>query len=380
MLFYDLNHFLRLSADLNYLLVVKPTNWRSVLEGVLGEHRPTAATQQILIETMEYIDGVYGHKRRRLGAQAIIHPLRATALLAGSMSTILHLDLMASLLHDRFEDFPPASEPADFGELIDAPLRAILFNLPEDERWFLTERLYWLTKQPGESYYRYIGRMLHQARRTPEAVRVKLADRLDNTLDMRMDLKDTFNQVDFFEQLFQMMFLPSYHPYKPEVPHAVRTSMDGSERLYQLYKNIVLISLVRQRQAAADDAISHALFEALVRASIKEAQRIALHIFSYHQTNISRMRELVIETMIYVNEGGVDAVTAPKLGKKLDGLFVEYFSVPDKKLRRKKLQELYKDKDLMVEASLAFIVIFYRFLDDAGYFVHGISEEGIHPE
>jgi len=29
---------------------------------------------------------------------------------------------------------------------------------------------------------------------------------------------------------------------------------------------------------------------------------------------------------------------------------------------------------------MAFIVIFYRFLDDPGYFVRGISEEGIHPE
>ncbi len=376
---YDLNLFLRLSADLNYLLVVKPTDWRSVLETVIGEHKPSRAVQELLMETMAYIDQVYGRKRRRLGAQAIIHPLRATALLSSSMPAILHLDLMAALLHDRFEDFPPASKPADFGELVDPPLRAIMARLPEDERWFLTERLYWLTKQPGESYYRYIGRMLNQACRTPEAVRVKLADRLDNTLDMRMDLKDTFSQVDFFEQLFQMMFLPNYHPFKPEVPHAVRTGMDGSERLYQLYKNIVLISLVRQRNAAAGDAISHALFEALLRASIKEAQRIALHIFSYHQTDISRMRELIIETMIYVHEGGIDAVTAPVLGKRLDGLLVEYFNEPDRQIRRKKLQELYRDKDLMVEASVAFIVIFYCFLNDPDYYLQGISEEGINP-
>jgi hypothetical protein len=56
-------------------------------------------------------------------------------------------------------------------------------------------------------------------------------------------------------------------------------------------------------------------------------------------------------------------------------------SGPDRRrVRTRNLAELYKDKDLMVEASIAFIVIFYRFLDDPAYFVHGISEEGIKVE
>jgi len=377
---YDLEVFLRLSADLNYLLVVKPTSWSSVLDKILNEQHLPVAKQEILLETMEYLDQVYGRKRRRLGPQAIIHPLRATALLVRSMPAPLHLDMMASLLHDRFEDFPSVSRPADFGESIDPPLRAIMNKLPEDEQWFLTERLYWLTKRSGENYYRYIGRMLGEACRTPEAVRVKLADRLDNTLDMRMDFRHANDNIDFFEELFQMMFLPSYHPNKSNFTHPSHSAMDGSERLYQLYKNIVLISLVRQKKAAEDDAISNALFKILVQASIKEAKRIAQHIFSYHQTDITRMRELVIETMQYIMEGGIDAVTAPTLGKMLDGLFLKWFNEPDRRVRTRNLAELYKDKDLMVEASIAFIVIFYRFIDDPAYFVHGISEEGIKVE
>jgi len=377
---YDLDVFLRLSADLNYLLVVKPTNWPSVLDKVLNEQHLPFAQEEILLETMIYLDQVYGRKRRRLGAQAIIHPLRTTALLVRSMPNPQHLDLLAALLHYRFEDFPPASRPAYFGETIDPALRSIMYKLPEDERWFLTERLYWLTKRSGENYYRYIGRMLGEACRTPEAVRVKLADRLDNTLDMRMDFHHAFDNIDFFEELFQTMFLPTYHPNKGNYPHPSHSGMDGSERLYQLYKNIVLISLVRKKEAVADDAISSVLFKMLVHASIKEAKRIALHIFSYHQTDLNRMRELVIETMQYIHQGGIDVVTAPMLGKRLDGLFLRWFNEPDRSLRKRNLAELYKDKDLMVEASMAFIVIFYRFLDDPGYFVRGISEEGIHPE
>ena len=46
---YDLNHFLRLSADLNYLLIVKPTNWRSVLDIILQEHRLPKYKEAILL-------------------------------------------------------------------------------------------------------------------------------------------------------------------------------------------------------------------------------------------------------------------------------------------------------------------------------------------
>ena len=377
---YDLNAFLRLSADLHYQLVVKPTNWRSVLEIILDEHHLRKPAEAILLETMQYLDQVYGRKKRRLGAQAVIHPLRATALLARSMPEPLYLDLMAALLHDRFEDFQLPSSPADLSEPIDDGLRSILHKMPAEEQWFLMERLHWLTKRPGEGYYQYIGRMLAEASRTPEAVRVKLADRLDNTLDMRMDMQDTFDHVDFYEQLFQMMFLPNFQGYKSELAHPPASSMNGAERLYQLFKNITLISLVRQKRSAEGDAISHALLTMLIRASIKEAQRIALHISAYHQTDIRRLRELVIETMTYVQEGGIDAVTAPAIGKKLDGLLILRFDDPDKRSRKKKLQELYEDKDLMVEASIAFIVIFYCFLNDPEYFVHGISETGIRPQ
>jgi hypothetical protein len=122
------------------------------------------------------------------------------------------------------------------------------------------------------------------------------------------------------------------------------------------------------------------LFEALLHASIKEAQRISLHIFAFHQTDASRLRELMIETMSYVQHGGIDAVTTPSVGQRLDGLLVSRFDDPDKRSRNKKLAQLYIDKDLMVEASIAFIVIFYSFLNDPQYFVHGISERGIHPE
>ena len=41
---------------------------------------------------------------------------------------------------------------------------------------------------------------------------------------------------------------------------------------------------------------------------------------------------------------------------------------------------LYQNKSLMIEASIAFVVIFLHFLNDAKYYVQGISAEGIEPK
>ncbi len=46
----------------------------------------------------------------------------------------------------------------------------------------------------------------------------------------------------------------------------------------------------------------------------------------------------------------------------------------------KKLDILYQNKALMLEASVAFIVIFLSFLNDPAYYVKGISAKGIYPK
>lgn len=43
-------------------------------------------------------------------------------------------------------------------------------QLSEEERWFLDERIKWLTKRPEEQYHEYLGRLLMQARHTPELI------------------------------------------------------------------------------------------------------------------------------------------------------------------------------------------------------------------
>ena len=49
------------------------------------------------------------------------------------------------------------------------------------------------------------------------------------------------------------------------------------------------------------------------------------------------------------------------------------------KIRGQRLDVLYQNKPLMLEASIAFIVILLSFMNDPGFYVRGISQEGIQP-
>ncbi|MDZ7386825.1 MAG: hypothetical protein ONB07_11990 [candidate division KSB1 bacterium] len=377
---HDLSEFFKLSAVLNYQLAARGPNWNALLRTIVGTKQLEAGAWEALRGVLEALYAMYGAQRRRLGLPMIIHPLRSAALLARVLEKPNVLELSTILLHDRFEDIDPTQFAAGDWSRLDEQLQKAVARLHEVDRWFLMERLQWLTRRPEESYYQYVGRLFTQAARTPEAIRAKLADRLDNTLDMRIDIEDPLEDVDFFETVFQLLFANYFRGYHPKEPHPPPSALNGAHRLYQLFKNTVLMSIMRQRGLWRDDEPVRKLFDALARASMKEAQRIILHIIAYHETSIDQVRALMMETMEYVRHGGIDAVTLPMPGSRLDGLFMSRFGDTDKVALEEKLQNLYQDKPLMIEAALAFIVIFLSFIDDPDYYVHGINEQGIHPQ
>ena len=99
----------------------------------------------------------------------------------------------------------------------------------------------------------------------------------------------------------------------------------------------------------------------------------------YHLKDLSVQRELVLQTMEYCYSGRSNLVTKPDGNQLLDGLFSTYFAHTSKKILNKKLDTLYQDKPLMMQAAMAFIVIFLSFLNDSKYYIQGISSEGIAP-
>jgi hypothetical protein len=378
---YELDAFLRLSAVLNYQLSAVAFGSGNIVALLLEDKPLSPYERDTLLGVLKYLGRAYNSKRRRLGPLAILHPIRATALLARVEEEANLLDLLAELLHDKLEDISADEfEPEEWREL-EEEFQSLIQRVDPTDEWFLMERLELLKRdEEGQTYCQYIGRMLGQGKQMPNLVRVKLADRLDNTLDMRVDIHDPLDGVDFFSHIFQLLFVGSYTGYKPKLAHPPKSPINGAQRLYELFKNTVLLSLVRQKADTSEDAAATKLFDAIAVASMKEAQRTIMHIFGYHITDIAEQKHLLEEAMAYCVQGGFDVVTTANQGQRLDGLFVGCFDHHDSSIRKEQLRLLYKDKPLMVQASVAFIVIFLSFLGDEKYYVRGITPEGIRPE
>ena len=382
---YDLNDFFKLSSALNYNLSAESLNRYNVLMFIINGKRLHADDakdkkyKSIIMEALSCLFNAYQKKKRRLGPMAVLHPLRSTALLVRALDDLTITDLLASLFHDILEDI----RTTDFGKKkwrdLEIQFSSIFERLSPDEEQDLTDRLVQITKRDNESYYHYIGRLLDTQNQLVELVQTKLADRLDNTLDMRIDIHDPLEGVDFFKNLFQILFVNNYQGYHPEGYHPPPAAISGERRLFQLFKNAVLLSLIRQKKDLENDKASQILFHAVCEASLKEAQRNFVHVVGYHHTDLSSQRSLMLDAMEYCYSGKSELVTKPDSEHLLDGLFSTYFGHTSRTIREQKLDTLYQNKPLMLQASIAFIVIFLSFMNDPEFYVKGISAEGIQP-
>ena len=114
-------------------------------------------------------------------------------------------------------------------------------------------------------------------------------------------------------------------------------------------------------------------------ASLKEAQRTLIHLIGYHFKDVQGQRTLLLEAMDYCYSGRSELVTKPDSRHVMDGLFSTYFDHASKVLLNQRLDTLYQDKHLMIQASIAFIVIFLSFLNQPDFYVKGISAQGMEP-
>ena len=383
---YDLTEFLKLSSVLNYNLSAASLNRYNVMMYIIGGKtldRSASKDKQkksLLMEALGYLFSAYHQKRRHLGPMAVLHPLRATALFARNQERLNLIGLLSILFHDIMEDINPYDFDAGHWMDMESRLFSLLERMGGEDESILLENIISLTRIETESYYQYIGRMLDSANRSPHLVQVKLADRLDNTLDMRIDLEDPLLGVDFFQNIFQSMFVNNYRGYIPANDHPPTSTLNGARRLYQLFKNTVLLSMIRQHKSIGYDRALRNLFEAVCDASLKEAQRTLMHLTGYHIKDPQDQRHLLLEAMEYCFSGRIDLVTKPDRDQLLDGLFSTYFAHNSKKMLHKKLDILYQNKPLMIQASIAFVVIFLHFLNDSKYYIHGISVDGIQPK
>ncbi len=370
----DTQEFLALSSFFNYQLSGEPINWNGILNLMVA--RPLEEPEeQAVLRTLDFLGKAYGEQKRRLGPFAVLHPIRAAALMVKAWPEVPVDILLLTLLHDKNEDITADGyEPAVWEEL-ERTFGAALVSIGPERSDALRRHLAALTKYPGQQYYAYLGQLLEAARSEPALASVKLADRLDNTFDLRVDLHDFIEHSHCYQILFDIIFLKDYRGFKSERPHPIARKINGAMRLYQLYKNAVFLSLLRQAAIDLDEA-GQRLFATLVVASIREAQTILLHIFAYHLQEPERQRRLLLDVMDYSHAGGFNQISEAG-DHPLDGLFRRCFVFKDKKAKKEGLAALYRDKELMGQAALGFIVIFANFLNDPDYRIEGISPRGI---
>jgi hypothetical protein len=374
----DVVDFVRLSSALHHHMRARPHGPANVLAIIKGRKDLAPESCAILREMIEYLIAAYGDQTRRLGPPAVLHPIRACALLARASDELNLLDLLCELLHDKNEDLRADMHPPGVWSALEETFSGIIHRVDPTSTWFLFERMDHLTRRKEqETYVQYIGRLLGRSSSTPELVRVKLADRLDNTLDMRIVLEDPLDQVDFFAALFELLYSRSSRPFEPALPHPVPSALNGASRLYELYKNLAVLALCRNAGLAeGGHPADSRLMDAIAVASMKEAERTVWHVFAYHFTDVDKQRRLVLEVMDYCQHGGIDELREPGSSNLLDGVCKERFEWADAHEREAKLADLYADKQLMASVALAFTAVFRSFHANPAFNVAGIAADG----
>lgn len=277
---------------------------------------------------------MYKTETRKKGTLAIFHPLRVANLVCQIIPFEIKHNVLVALLHDIFEDIKPKDEDSENFNWVTKynEFQNILDELNDNEKWFLFERLKWLTKLKGESYIKYISRLLESSKSnqrkdgTPQVLAIKLADRLDNIFDLGISLKDPLENKSLFEEIIKVLY--GFSSSKKVTGLNPKTSYNNSERLFQLSKNIILLSLVSQYKEFFRQDYIVKIFNSLVNASLKESERIALRILN-SPINFDK-KACLIETMEYSISGKFDLITSQNKSSSLDGLFISKFDFKNK--------------------------------------------------
>jgi hypothetical protein len=366
---------LTLSATINWHLSARKIDLRTLLRVILGPAK--VADQAPLLEALNYLQQAYGDRRRKNGPAAVLHCLRVAAMLARVMPAPTTLDLLGAFLHDKEEDLTREELGDAEWDRLQAEFAHVLEKIDSNHRWFLGERIALLRRQSTQNYYDYLGVVLSKVRTMPDLLRCKLADRLDNTMDIAVQRTPTEHD-DFFELAFGMLFLPGYRP-APNVDAVVPDVEACVLLVSQLFKNVVLMSMLREQRLDRLDETTTRLFRALAASSSEQAQWAVAALLSSPALGGQERRALLREMMDYCAAGGMAAIHSKEKGGLLDGSFIEHFADPDDKIRKKQIESVYEDQPLFIRLLVLYIGMFTSFLADSQYYLRGIDRTGLHP-
>lgn len=371
-----IEEFLTLSAKINYQLSARSLNAPVLLSLVLGPSTFDARGQAAMLEAFHALRAGYDQDRRRLGTPGILHPLRAAGLLARTMDEPTLPDVLAALFHDKEEDLTEKDVGPERFARMNEHFKATLRVLRSDERDRLEEAIRCLSNHCG-SYSEYVGQIIDQAKRMPELLHVKLSDRIDNTFDVHLQHPGV-SRYNFYRAVFDILFLPSFRGVEMGSFHFMPDTPEGVMLLSQLFKNTLLLAMLRKSGLDRLDATTHRLFVGLAVAGIREAQWLALELFNTVFLDVHKQRALLMEVMEYCAAGGVESVRTAGAAGELDGVFVAFTS-GERADQKRMLVELFQNHERLARMALAFIVVFAAFINDPDYTLEGIDRKGARP-
>ncbi len=372
-----IEHFMKISAEIQYQLTAIRPNPRAILAKIFaGKHVPEEYEKSLLAAVNVLLFGYEG-KRRKSGPHAAIHPLRTTAIISHCMKKPQLLDLIGALLHDLDEDIISdlaSQRVQEFQEIFNVAEK----SLDQEHQWLLGERRNLYFKRDNQLYYQYLLPIIDFAKnqQMKDLLHVKLADRLDNTLDTHIFLPGV-SKYNFYRFVFDLFFVPVFSGVKINEFHIEPSEKESVLLLSQLFKNAIFLSLLRQEGLDILDETTSKLCYGLAVASIREAQWIALVLFSRSRIDFNRQREVLMATMEYCHSGGVTKVQKEKEGGLLDGAFIQWFAEDEK--RKERLRDLFIAKDQLAEVIVAFIATFACFIHDPNFYIQGIDRSGVNP-
>lgn len=368
-----IEEFLTLSAKINYQLSARSLKAPVLLSLVLGPAVFDERGQSALLEAFAALRAGYDEDRRRLGTPGILHPLRAAALLARTHPRPTLEGLLLALFHDKDEDLTVKDVGAERHARMTTHYEAVLQLLTPDELTRVTDGVRCLSNH-CPTYSAYMGQVTDNARRIPELLHIKLSDRIDNTFDVHLQHPGVSN-YNFYRAAFDILFLPTFRGVSMGRFHFMPDVKEGVMLLSQLFKNTLLLAMLRNDGLDRQDEVTRRLFVGLAVAGIREAQWLALELFNTVYSDVARQRELLLGVMEYCAGGGIDSVRVMGATSDLDGVFVQFTS-GTKVEQKAMLRALFEDRERLARMSLAFIVVFASFINDPGYTLRGVGREG----
>lgn len=349
----------------------------------------------------------YGKGNRRSGAPKVLHPLRVMSIVTMAhqieLSESIWLDQVGALIHDFNEDFevpivehdsyPPEGTLAHILESKYKSFRGKLES--QNIAWVIGERKEFYTRRPFDDkslngYCQYLWDLLQRSHPTTgdnleDLMRVKLADRIDNTLDHR-SFYTTGTEYNFYRTIFDVLFVPGFKGPQIDSFMSPLTIESGSDTLMQLFKSMIFLSLIRKYDIEQRKKISYhfatiRLFRGLVVAGLRVAQLALLELLT-DIDNVTKVKEVLTHSQCAgtINDIGSIRSNGGMGNISIDGLLIELFERTAKKEKSVILTSIFEHKERLALVLVMLIATFAKFLTDRQFYIHGVDGDGVHPE